>query len=89
MKNIVIIDCGPSFSEVSQQFGCATDWIIKILQNKKCKFKCVKAYKAETISQEEGDAWIITGSPESVYNELDWMLDLEEKIRFIKNLRTL
>ena len=81
MKNIIILDCGPSFSEVSQQFGYAPDWIMALLQNKDCRFKWVKSYKRENVVHTEGDAWIITGSPRSVYDELDWMLDLEDKIR--------
>ena len=81
MKNIIILDCGPSLLEVSQQFGCAPDWIMELLQNKKCRFKWVKSYESETVVHEEGDAWIITGSHRSVYDELDWMLDMEDKIR--------
>ena len=81
MKNIVIFDCGPSLSEVSKQFGCTPDWIIGLLQNKGCSFQKVRSYEGETVKYSEGDAWIITGSPRSVYDELDWMLDMEEKIR--------
>ena len=81
MKNVIIFDCGPSLSEVSKQFGCAPDWIIELLQNKGCRFQIVRSYEGETVEYSEGDAWIITGSPRSVYNELDWMLDMEEKIK--------
>ena len=81
MKNIVIFDCGPSLTEVSKKFGSAPEWIIEMLQNQGCRFKWVKSYKGETINHQEGDAWIITGSPKSVYDEMDWMLDLEEKVR--------
>ena len=81
MKNIIILDCGPSLLEVSQQFGCASDWIIELLQNSGCRFKWVKSYEGENVVHSEGDAWIITGSPRSVYDELDWMLDMEDKIR--------
>lgn len=81
MKYIIILDCGSSLLEVSRQFGCAPDWIMKLLQNKDCRFKWVKSYKRENVVHTEGDAWIITGSPRSVYDELDWMLDMEDKIR--------
>ena len=81
MKNIIILDCGSSLLEVSQQFGYAPDWIMELLQNKDCRFKWVKSYKRENVVHTEGDAWIITGSPRSVYDELDWMLDMEDKIR--------
>ena len=81
MTNIIILDCGPSLLEVSQQFGCAPDWIMAILEDSGCSFKWVKFYGGETVNHSEGDAWIITGSPRSVYDELDWMLDMEDKIR--------
>ena len=81
MKNVVIFDCGSSLPEVSREFGCAPDWIIELLKDKECSFKWVKAYEKKIVEQTEGDAWIITGSPRSVYDELDWMLDMEEKIR--------
>ena len=81
MKNIIILDCGPSLSEVSQKFGSAPNWIMDLLKNKDCRFKWVKTYKRENVVHTEGDAWIITGSPRSVYDELDWMLDMEDKIR--------
>ena len=85
MKKVIIIDCGPSFSEVSEQFGFAPEWIMRILEDAKCNFKWVKCYEGETLNNSEGDAWIITGSPHSVYDELDWMLDLENKIRNSKS----
>ena len=81
MKNVVIFDCGSSLPEVSREFGCAPDWIIELLKDKECSFKWVKSYEGETVGYTGGDAWIITGSPRSVYDELDWMLDMEEKIR--------
>ena len=86
MKNIVILDCGPSLSEISKLFGSAPNWIMDLLQNKKCKFQWVKSYAGETVENTDGDAWIITGSPRSVYDELDWMLNMEEKIRNAKYL---
>ena len=85
MKNIIILDCGSSLLEVSQQFGYAPDWIMELLKNKDCRFKWIKSYKRENVVHTEGDAWIITGSPRSVYDELDWMIDLEEKIRSVQH----
>ena len=81
MKNITILDCGSSLLEVSQKFGYAPNWIMELLQNQDCRFKWVKSYERENVVYTEGDAWIITGSPRSVYDELDWMLDMEDKIR--------
>ena len=77
----IIFDCGPSLSEISKKYGCASEWIMGIFKDEDCSFKWVKSYEEETVAFTEGDAWIITGSPCSVYDELNWMLDLEEKIR--------
>ena len=86
MKKIIVFDCGQSILEVSQQFGYAPDWIIEILRHTECTFRRVKAFEGETVTYRDGDAWIITGSPQSVYDELDWMLDLEDKIRKTQSL---
>ena len=80
MKRVVIFDCGSSLSEVSEKFGCAPNWIMSILEDAECSFKWIKSYEGQTVTHEDGDAWIITGSPCSVYDELDWMLDLEKQI---------
>ena len=85
MKSVVIFDCGSSLPEVSREFGCAPNWIIELLKDKECSFKWVKSYENKKVDHSEGDAWIITGSPRSVYDELDWMLDLEEKIRSVQH----
>ena len=81
MKEIIIFDCGPSLSEVSKEFGQSPEWIITSLQNTDCHFKWVKSYKGICNVNNTGDAWIITGSPRSVYDEEDWMLNLEKNIR--------
>ena len=81
MKNIVILDCGPSLPDVSRLFGYAPKWIMEILANTDCSFNWVKSYFGETVNPQDGDAWIITGSPRSVNDENDWMLDLENCIR--------
>ena len=52
---------------------------------KGCKFKWIRLFEGETVTPHAGDAWIITGSPNSVYDELYWMLDMEEKIRNSKH----
>ena len=88
MKNIIILDCGPSLSEITEEFGYAPEWIISMLHNTKHNYKWIKSYEGETIEVTQGDAWILTGSPRSVYEELDWMLDLEVKIRELQKMHT-
>ena len=83
MKKITILDCGPSLEKVSRQFGQSPEWIMEVLKDTDCRFTWLKSYEGEIINYNEGgDAWIITGSPRSVYNEENWMLDLEENIRY-------
>ena len=53
---------------------------MEILANTDCSFNWVKSYFGETVDPQDGDAWIITGSPRSVNDENDWMLDLENRI---------
>lgn len=85
MKDILIIDCGPSLSDVSNNFGVAPEWIIESLNNKECNFKWVKPYDGEKIQSINADACIITGSPCSVYEATDWMLDIEEGMKNIQS----
>ncbi len=81
MKRIIILDCGPSLEEVSQEFGQSPEWIISALEGQGCEFNWIKAYEGQAVENSSGDAWIITGSPRSVYDEEDWMLNLEVNIR--------
>ena len=81
MKRIKILDCGPSLQDVSIQFGQSPEWIMNNLKNFDCEFEWIKIYSDQKIENLSGDAWIITGSPRSVYEEEEWMLDLEKNIR--------
>ena len=81
MKKIIILDCGPSLEEVSREFGQSPEWIISTLEDQGCEFNWIKAYEGQAVENSSGDAWIITGSPRSVYDEEDWMLNLEVNIR--------
>ena len=81
MKKIKILDCGPSLKDVSNQFGQSPEWIMNNLKNYDCEFEWIKIYSDQKIKNISGDAWIITGSPRSVYDQEEWMLDLEENIK--------
>ena len=81
MKKVIILDCGSSLEEVSREFGQSPEWIISSLEKTGCEFNWIKSYAGETMENISGDAWIITGSPRSVYDEEAWMLNLEENIR--------
>ena len=81
MKKVIILDCGPSLEDVTQEFGQSPEWIMVALKDTDCHFTWVKSHEGQTIEYNEGDAWIITGSPQSVYEEETWMLNLEKNIR--------
>ena len=85
MKDVLIIDCGPSLSDVSKHYGVAPEWIMESLKNKGCNFTWVKPYVGDKIQSNNADAWIITGSPCSVYNCEAWMVNLEEEMKNIQS----
>jgi len=84
MKDVLIIDCGPSLSDVSKHYGVAPEWIMESLKDTGCNFTWVKPYNGDSIKPYDSDAWIITGSPCSVYEGTDWMLDIEENLRSLQ-----
>jgi GMP synthase (glutamine-hydrolysing) len=55
------------------------------LKNKECNFTWVKPYDGDKIQSNNADAWIITGSPCSVYNCEAWMVNLEEEMKNIQS----
>ena len=71
---------------MTDQFGTAPDWIMSVLNNTPYNYIWIKSYTGETIELNEVDALILTGSPRSVYEELDWMQDLENKIRKLQSM---
>ena len=85
MKDVLIIDCGPSLSDVSKHYGVAPEWIMESLKNKGCNFTWVKPYVGDKIQSNNADAWIITGSPCSVYNCEAWMVNLEKEMKNIQS----
>ena len=85
VKEILIIDCGPSLSDVTKHYGVAPEWIMESLKNKGCNFTLVKPYVGENVQIGNADAWIITGSPRSVYDADDWMVDIERELKNIQS----
>ena len=81
MKHIVILNCGPGLSEVRNEFGIAVEWIQKEVDDSKFKFTSMDVYDGEMPNYDDGDAWIITGASESVYDDLDWIVELELAIK--------
>jgi len=80
MKRISIIINGPGIAEVKSLYGQASDWVQNILEDYNITVKVVKAYEMEAISAKDDDAWIITGSAYSVYDDFAWINYIKEKL---------
>jgi len=81
MKHIIILNCGPGLAEVRNEFGIAVEWIQRAVDGSKFKFTSMDVYDGAMPNYDDGDAWIITGASESVYDDLDWIVELELVIK--------
>tara|TARA_B100001540_G_scaffold263269_1_gene242982 strand:+ start:491 stop:1180 length:690 start_codon:yes stop_codon:yes gene_type:complete len=84
LKKISIIVNGPGIEEVKSLYGQASDWVQNVLSKYDIDLKVVKAYEMEEISVDLDDAWIITGSAHSVYDDFEWIDYLRIKLRQMK-----
>ena len=56
MKDVIIVECGPTNPDVTTQFWYTAEGIISIIKETECSFKWVKVYLGETINNNEADA---------------------------------
>ena len=87
LKKISIIINGPGIEEVKSLYGQASDWVQNVLSNYDIDIKVVKAYRMEDLEPELDDAWIITGSAHSVYDDFAWINYLKKKLIEMSKLR--
>ena len=87
MKDILIISCGPGLEKVRNKFGHAIDWIQRDIDINKFNFIIKDVYKNDIPSYNIGDAWIITGSEFSVYDNLDWLNNFKIKLLEAINMK--
>ncbi|WP_316859640.1 gamma-glutamyl-gamma-aminobutyrate hydrolase family protein [uncultured Cohaesibacter sp.] len=81
---IGILVAGPLPDELIKQFGTFDDMFKALLakQDPKLDFASYQVFEQQFPENEyECDGWIVTGSLHSAYEQLDWMLRLEELIR--------
>tara|TARA_Y100001970_G_C14137995_1_gene805446 strand:- start:343 stop:1032 length:690 start_codon:yes stop_codon:yes gene_type:complete len=79
---ISILKCGPGIGEIKEKHGHASDWVTKIIQNQNeaIEISVVDSYRC--LSPDFNDnAWILTGSSSSCYEDKDWIVELEILIR--------
>ena len=88
MRRISIITNGPGISEVKTLYGQASDWIQSVLkQYNDIEVNIVKGYEMEYLDPNEDNAWIITGSAHSVYDDFPWINYIKEKLHEIKETK--
>jgi len=83
MKKIIILSAGPGLPEIVNKYGHSSQWIPDILKNYNVDCEVKKIYEEESCSIDDGDAWIVTGSKYSVYDDLSW---INKSLSFIDKL---
>ena len=78
--NVVIISNGPGLPEVVNEYGHSSSWIPDLIKDKDITFSIKKAYDNDALKLSDGDAWIITGSKYSVYDDFPWINRLKKFI---------
>ena len=86
-KKISVISCGPGLDEVREKFGHSYDWVQTHCNVDEIEFSQFNAYKGIFPELNEGDGWIITGSAKSVYDDLEWIVELEFLIKKAYDIR--
>jgi GMP synthase (glutamine-hydrolysing) len=81
MKHILILSCGPGLVDIRNEYGHAIEWIQRGVDSSKFRFTSMDVYKGKIPNYTVADAWIITGSSASVYDDVDWIVELEESIK--------
>ena len=83
MKNVVILSNGPGLPEIIKKYGHSSDWIPNIVSNDNINFIIKKVYEDDFEIDLDADAYILTGSKYSVYDDIDWIYKLKD---FTKSL---
>ena len=83
MKKIVILSAGPGLDDIVKIHGHSSEWIPALLSDYKLTYAIRKVYDSDLSSLDDGDAWIITGSKYSVYDNVNW---IDELVSFTSTL---
>ena len=81
--NIVIVSNGPGLKDVVDEFGHSSEWIPSAITDTTIKYRVLKAYEGEICDINDYDAFIITGSKYSVYDDFEWISNLKNFINSI------
>lgn len=77
MIKVVILSAGPGLPEIVEKYGHSSDWIPELLPENEIEFSIRKIYEDDFGNIDEADAWIITGSKYSVYDDCEWIDNLK------------
>ncbi len=81
MKKVILICAGQTPRPIAEKFGEKLEWYRLQAAGLDAEIEPRLIYLGDTPDCSDGDAWIITGSGESVLDRRAWMLQLEELIR--------
>tara|TARA_Y100000590_G_scaffold133485_1_gene152617 strand:+ start:366 stop:1061 length:696 start_codon:yes stop_codon:yes gene_type:complete len=70
---IGILSNGPGLAEIVNTYGHSTQWIPNAINDSKIDYIIKKVYNNDELLLDDADAWIITGSKYSVYDNLEWI----------------
>ena len=83
MNKIAILSAGPGLPEIVEKYGHSSDWIPQILSTHNIEFDIIKVYRDNFKFCYDYDAYIITGSKYSVYDDVDWISRLKDYLSTI------
>ena len=87
MNKIIILSAGPGLPEIVERYGHSSDWIPNALSSYELDYDIRKVYEDSFDHSLDGDAWIITGSKYSVYDDLPWINNLKIYLKEIITLK--
>ena len=80
MIKIVILSAGPGLPEIVSKYGHSSEWIPNLLSDMNITFIVRNAYEDDYGDLDEADGWIITGSKYSVYENINWIINLKQYV---------
>lgn len=73
VKNIAIIKCGNTLSEIKDRYGDFNDWLIKKINNPEAKYKLFDLAKGDTLRHpQDFSCAFIVGYPENLRKKYSW-----------------
>ena len=78
--NIIILSNGPGLPEVVSLYGHSSQWIPDSINQKSIHYRVIKTYDNASFDYSNADAFIITGSKYSVYDNSKWIDNLKLKV---------